>query len=467
MIHLTLAAAPWSGMENSYPPLGLGYLAAAILEDPEIDARIRIMDLGLYPRMPPVEAVKRILQDEKPDILGLTCLTNNFEASLELAALARAAHPTLKTVFGGAHPSVDPAGVAACDEVDVVVYGEGESTLRELLKRNPEGAWAEGVAGCAYKDQGEIRVNPPRDLIEDLDTLPFPARELMDIQKYRLFSDDGLPVYTLLSSRGCPYSCSYCFKGVFGSRFRARSASNVLAEIKALQRSYEARHLYFGDDIFMLKPGRVREICEGMLKEELHLSWSCLARVDAVTPELLDVMKRAGCVQIHYGIESGCDEILKGINKKIDLENVEKAVRWTRAAGIRTKGYFMAGLPGDTEETLEKTLRFARRLPLDEVMFSLATPFPGTALFEERVKNTNRPGIDAYGRAFYFDDGAGEVKAFFNLSEVKDERLEAFVRKAQALFKKRKDRAAFRRRHGPILGDLAHLAYRFFGRKAR
>jgi radical SAM superfamily enzyme YgiQ (UPF0313 family) len=235
---------------------------------------------------------------------------------------------------------------------------------------------------------------------------------------------------------------------------------NVLAEIRWLIRTYQARHLYFGDDIFMLKEDRVRGICEAMRTERMDLSWSCLARVDRVTPSLLLAMKKAGCVQIHYGIESGSPAVLERIRKKIDLEAVKRAVRWTREAGIRTKGYFMAGLPGDTEETLAQTLRFARTLPLDEVMLSLATPFPGTALWDEQVQREGKPDLEDFSRAYYFDDGAGKVRAFFNLSQVETRKLEAMVGRAQAYFRRRKDRGAFRRRYGPVLGPLAHMAYR-------
>ena len=234
----------------------------------------------------------------------------------------------------------------------------------------------------------------------------------------------------------------------------------MIREVKHLVEAYGARHLYFADDIFMLRPRRVEEICEGMLREGLEVTWSCLARVDVVTAELLALMKRAGCERIHYGIESGVPEILERIGKRIDLEDAARAVHLTKEAGIRSKGYFMAGLPGDTEETLARTLRFARRLPLDEVMFSLATPFPGTALWEAYREQEGFPGEEAFERAYYFDDGAGRVRVFYNMSEVETDKLEAFVHRAQAFFRRRAERNRFRRRFGPVLGPLARAAYR-------
>jgi len=459
-MNIILAAVPWSGMKNSYPPLGMGYLASYLRQDNMHSHRITVMDFGLAPGMTAEKAVEQILDHAPPDILGLSCLTNNFQDSVRVACMAKKKHPSLRTVLGGPHPSVDPASAAACSGVDAVVYGEGEKTLLELVNNASEGGWAEGVDGCAYSIENRVQLNPPRALIEDLDTLPFPARDLMEIDKYELRADDGDRVYTLLTSRGCPYSCAYCYKGVFGKQYRVRSAESVLSEIRSLVRSYDARHLYFGDDIFMLEEKRVRALCEGILRMDPGLSWSCLARVDTVSPDLLAVMKRAGCSQIHYGIESGSPEILDRINKKIDLDAVERAVAWTRDAGIRSKGYFMAGLPGDTEETLNKTLTFAGRLRLDEVMFSLATPFPGTKLWDELAKKSKAPDADDFQNAFYFDDGAGGVRAFFNLSDIKDERLEYMVRKAQAHFRKRKELGAFKRRFGPLAGLPAYLVYR-------
>jgi radical SAM superfamily enzyme YgiQ (UPF0313 family) len=455
-MRVVLAAVPWSGMVNAYPPLGLGYLASVLLEDRALQASVRIMDFGLLPHLSARETADRIAQHGAPDIVGLSCLTNNFTASVEVAGLLKQRHPEIRIVLGGAHPSVDPQAAAACPGVDAVVYGEGEITFLELVRRAARSEWADGLEGTACRCGDAIVVHPPRALIEDLDTLPTPARSLMELEKYGLRTDDGEPVYTLITSRGCPYACTYCYKGVFGKKYRTRSAAGVLEEIGELVTDHGARHLYFGDDIFMLDATRVREICEGLLGHDL--SWSCLARVDSVTPELLALMKRAGCSKIHYGIESAVPEILERIRKKIDLAAVERAVLWTREAGIRSKGYFMAGLPGDTEETLARTLGFARRLPLDEVMFSLATPFPGTALWKEHVERCGC--ADDLDHAFYFDDGAGSVKAFFNLSEVETEKLEAFVRKAQHYFRNRKDRGAFRRRYGPLLGPVAHWTYR-------
>lgn len=457
---IVLAAAPWSGMVNAYPPLGLGYLAAVLRGDPSLDARVKIIDFGLYPSMTPKQALECIFSDGRPDILGFSCLTNNLPATLELARMAKDAHPGLKTILGGPHPSADPESVAACEEVDAVVFGEGEITFVDLVKKLTEGAWVEQVPGVAFSLHGEVVKNPSRALIADLDGLPFPARDLMKMQEYSLRAGDGLPIFTLLTSRGCPYNCAYCYKGIFGRKYRARSAENVLAEIEALVSEYKARHLYFGDDIFMIDAARVRAICEGMLKMGSPLSWSCLARVDTVTPELLEAMKRAGCVRIHYGIESGNSEILERIGKKIDLAAVIQSIRWTREAGIQSKGYFMAGLPGDTQETLEETFRFARELPLDEVMFSLATPFPGTRLWEELVAKEGRPDPKDFHRAFYFDDGAGRVQVFFNLSQVASPDLEAFVNRAQKYFKYRKDSADFKRRYGSLLGPAAHWAWR-------
>jgi len=462
-MRIILAAVSWGGMVNSYPPLGLGYLASVLHADPEINANIQIMDFGLEPFLTSDQALSRILKDGPPDLLGFSSLTHNYKSTIELARLVKEATPSVKIVLGGPHPSVDPGKVAACKQVDAVVYGEGENTLLELVKRMAAGEWPTNIPGTVLSTDGELTTNPPRQLIKDLDSIPFPARNLMNIEKYSLQAPDGRSVFTVLSSRGCPYSCAYCFKGIFGRKYRTRSAENILAEIQFLIQEYDARNIYFGDDIFMISADRVDEICHGILERGLDISWSCLARVDVVTLELLRTMKKAGCSKIHYGIESGCQNILDRINKKIDLNAVEKAVKWTKEAEIMSKGYFMAGLPGDTKESLSRTLDFAQRLKLDDVMFSLATPFPGTELHNELAEKGLEPNREDYNRAFYFDVGAGRVKESFNLSDLETPQLERFVTIAQSYFRHRKNKADFKRRYGAVIGPIAHKIWRLTG----
>jgi radical SAM superfamily enzyme YgiQ (UPF0313 family) len=262
---------------------------------------------------------------------------------------------------------------------------------------------------------------------------------------------------TLLSSRGCPYNCSYCFKGIVGRTYRQRSPENILAEIRSLMERYGYRYFYFIDDLFTIDRRRLSALAEQMIAEGLDIRWQCLARVDRVTPELLKLMYRAGCREVHYGIESGNQAILERIGKEITLEQVRRAVAWTAEAGILAKGYFMLGLPGDTEETMAETIRFACELELDQAMFSLTTPFPGTRLWDELV--AKHPEVEFnqdFSRAFYYLNYDEMVKPFFNVSEVSDERLAQLALEARRRFWEAKRRRKYLRALGPVVGRVVY-----------
>jgi radical SAM superfamily enzyme YgiQ (UPF0313 family) len=311
------------------------------------------------------------------------------------------------------------------------------------------------VAGLVYRQDGQIVRNPERRLIPDLDALPAPARHLFQLERYPLYASDGQRMLTVLSSRGCPYNCSYCFKGIVGRTYRQRSPESLIAELKQLIAAYGIRSYYFIDDLFALDLKRLSKLTDMMIEERLDIHWQCLARVDRVTPEMLQRMAAAGCQEIHYGIESGNQDILDKVGKKITLEQVRQAIDWTAQAGILAKGYFMLGLPGDTEETMEQTIAFAASLDLDHAMFSLTTPFPGTRLWDDLV--TRRPETEFtqdFSKAFYYNSYAEEIAPFLNVSEVSDERLSRLAQQARRRFDEAKRRRKYERRLGKGLGGL-------------
>jgi radical SAM superfamily enzyme YgiQ (UPF0313 family) len=277
---------------------------------------------------------------------------------------------------------------------------------------------------------------------------------------------------TLLSSRGCPYQCSYCFKGIVGRTYRQRSPENIIAEIRHLISAYGYLHFYFIDDLFTIDRRRLSAITERLIAAKLDIRWQCLARVDRVTPELLQKMYQAGCREVHYGIETGNPEILKTLGKGITPAQVRQAVAWTAQAGILAKGYFMLGLPGDTDETMEQTIAFASDLELDQAMFSLTTPFPGTRLWEELVARRPEVAFDHdFSRAYYYTNYDHMIKPFLNVSEVSDERLSQLAYEAQKRFQEAKRRRKYLRALGPGLGKLVYdlstvRAVRRIGHKA-
>lgn len=477
-MRIALVSPKWNEMVNSYPPLGLGYLAA-VLE--RVGHEVLIFDLGLEPHTSLEQQAGRIAA-WAPELVGVTAMTNNYHSAEDTIRLLKD-RLKCQVVVGGPHATVFPEKVVSDVHVDYVVCGEGEETLLELAQAlceadgaRPDDERLAAIQGLCFLPQGQdgsrsARCNPARALIKDLDSLPFPARHLFELSRYPLFSSDGEPMVTLLSSRGCPYNCSYCFKGIVGRTYRQRSPQNVIAEIQQLKSDYGYANYYFIDDLFTLDRKRLESLTDMLIEQRLGIRWQCLARVDRVTPEILQQMHRAGCYEVHYGIESGNPQILASIDKGINMDQVRRAVAATAQAGIMAKGYFMLGLPGDSEATMRQTIRFAGELELEQAMFSLTTPFPGTRLWDELVRR--RPTSEltqSFTRAAYYVNYEHMVKPFVNLSDVSDDRLSELVLEAKGSFQEAKRRRKYLRALGPFAGRVAYglsrvRAIRLLGRR--
>ncbi len=447
---IALAAPRWKN-GNSYPPLGLAYLAASV-QRAFPKAEVKIFDFNLQMKSTTMSNAEEALAF-KPDLIGITCMTNVYKEALELARSIKK-RAEVKIVFGGPHPSVFPVETLKNDCVDYVIAGEGESSFCELINAldNDENDFSH-IKGLHYKSGGEVVSNDPCALVADLDDLPFPARGLLTLDDYPLKTSDGKVIATVMTSRGCPFHCTYCFKGLFGKSYRQRSAESIVAEVEDVITNFGVRDIYFIDDIFMLNLERVRKICELIIKKKLGIRFQCLARVDRISEKLLDLLTRAGCVEIHYGIESGNQEVLNRIKKGISLKQVKKAVKLTKRAGIRVKGYFMTGLPGETLETVRQTIDFADSLDCDDTMFSMTTPFPGTDLFE--ALKAKHPGMrfdDKFVDAYYFCGDDAMIPTFFNLSNIPSDELVEITRKANSdmIVKKRRDR--YKKKFGNVVG---------------
>lgn len=458
-MRIALVSPKWNRKANDYPPLGLAYLAAVLAEDGH---QLEIFDFGLDPDSPLEEDVQRVCHFE-PHVVGITAMTMVYHKVLDTAALlkARLGRPI---VIGGPHATLFPERVLLeAPAIDYVVRGEGEETLLELVHA-VEGRNGElgDIPGLSYRLHGQPVSNPDRELIRNLDALPFPARHLFDLGRYGLSTPDGRPMITVLSSRGCPYNCAYCFKGIVGRTYRPRSPENIIAELRQIIDKYGVRDFYFIDDLFTLDERRLDALTDQLITEALDARWQCLARVDRVNAAILNKMQAAGCRRIHYGIESGNQEILRRIGKGFSLEQVRQALRWTHEAGIQSKGYFMLGLPGDSEQTMRETTHFAASLGLDEAMFSLTTPFPGTRLWEELVRK--RPDTQYtldFSRAYYYGKPEEEVVPFLNVSEVSDAVLTRWMGKARHTFDQSKARRLYMKAFGPRLGRVLWRVSRF------
>lgn len=372
-----------SEVGNMQPPLGIAYIGA-VLE--KAGHEVKIIDA------PPLKLeIEDLCQEAKrfsPDFIGLSVSTVDFNKALELAKeLKKKLEATI--IIGGPHVTAVPEEVMAYPYFDFGVVGEGEETIVDLLKTLKNQGDLKKVDGIIFRQRERVVKNKPREYLEDLDRIPFPARHLMP--KLSCYHPtpatfQNFPVGTMITSRGCPYQCNFCFRGVFGNKWRFRSPESVVSEMEMLIKKHGAREIRLWDDTFNADTERVKEICRLILKKKLKFSWTCLGRVNKADEEMFCLMKKAGCWQISYGIESGNEEILKSLNKGINKEMVEGAINKTTQAGIQALGFFILGLPGETEETMRETIDFAKSLPLSVANFTIATPYPGTKLWLEAKK---------------------------------------------------------------------------------
>jgi radical SAM superfamily enzyme YgiQ (UPF0313 family) len=364
------------------PPLGLCSLAAVTRENNIdtviIDAPSR--NLG-FP-----EVVSMILKLD-PSYVGITAATVSINNAARIAEMIKEKNSKIKIIVGGPHLTAVPEEtMRRFPQIDIGVIGEGELTLIDLIHALENNDPLREIKGLAIRHDTEIEITPPRPYIEDLDSLPLPAWDLLlDFpRRYRpaVFSYKKLPTAALVASRGCPGKCIFCDAKVFGNRLRGHSASYLMRMIKDLRYNYGIKEIMFYDDTFVAFKSRLKELCNILINEDADLSWSCYSRVDLVDPDILKLMKKAGCWQIAYGIESGSQKILDFLKKGITLEQIRKALHWTKSAGIRTKGFFMMGNISETPQTIKETVSFAKRVYLDDMLMTIFTPLPGSQSYE-------------------------------------------------------------------------------------
>ncbi len=368
---------------SALPHMGLLMLAAVLAEKGH---QVRILDApaqGLWQ-----EEILDVARSFRPDMVGLGSVTASMGSAGVLAKRLKNICPETIVVGGGPHVTAIPEAVLAqYPALDYLVLGEGERTFPELVSALAAGRPGKVVPGLMFRENGQTGKSPARALIEELDELPLPAWDLLEGFPKRflpaLFRYRKFPAAHLVTSRGCPHGCVFCDTGVFGKKLRMHSAAWVLEAMEVLYTKYGVREILFEDDRFLADESRARAICQGLMSRGLGISWSCLARVDNVRDsDLLRLLARAGCWQISYGIESGDQGILDRAGKQITRELIRKAMENTRRAKIRTKGFFILGLPGETPNTMRQTMEFALDLALDDANVFMATPFPGTRLNE-------------------------------------------------------------------------------------
>ncbi|MBP7216492.1 MAG: radical SAM protein, partial [Candidatus Omnitrophica bacterium] len=352
---------------NVIPPLGLGYLASSLIKHSHT---VSITDFTVEKSF--AQAVQNVVSTH-PDVVGITASTPLFASAKQLAEAIKKKLPSAFFVLGGAH--VSAVGKDALEDTcfDVGVLGEGEETVVELTYHLASNGVRDlsGIKGIIFRDGHGFVQTQPRAAIRDLDALPQPSRHLMPaLRQYHPTpaSFRKLPLGVMITSRGCPQQCTFCDRAIFGNAYRARSANNVLQEFDELVKKFGAREIRFFDDCFALDKTRVSEICSGLRKRKIP--WTCLTTVGSVSKELLHEMKQSGCWQVLYGLESGDEKMLALLRKGATLEQNIRAVQWAHAAGLSVRADFIIGTPGETEESLKKTLDFALRMKLEYAHFN-------------------------------------------------------------------------------------------------
>ena len=398
-----IRSGPAAGPDDMLiPPLGLLYLSAYIrphgYAPHVIDLKVeRLDDHDLLAR------VRRV----RPDVIGIGAFTPDAPEMHRVTQLLKRAFPSVPIVAGGPHPSTDPDEVLEDESIECAVVGEGEASFLDVLNTLAAGRSLDGVPGIAVRGSGNtVRRNCPREPIRDLDGMPFPAWELVDIERYAAFHGQtpvGRRRYmSIFTSRACPYQCTYCHT-IFGKEFRVRSPESVVEEIRELKRRYGIRYIEVCDDIFNMKWQRAVSVCEAIVRSgcDIRMSFPNGLRADIMRDELLDAMRAAGTYFISYAVETASPRLQQLIKKRLHLERTREMIAKTANAGIFVNGFFMLGFPTETREEVQMTIDYACNTRLHSCTFSILCPFRGTEIYEWASKEgmtefNPEPGYELY-----------------------------------------------------------------------
>lgn len=368
------------------PSLGLAYIAA-VLEKNNINVEV-IDDFVLGSG---IEGILKTIKEKKFNVVGISCLTPSAPVAFAIAAAIKKYNNEILTVLGNIHATVFADEILRNEAVDVIVHGEGEHTMLELINSIAAGEDFAKIKGISFRQEGKIVNTSPRDLEDNLDELPFPSWHLFPFTKYGFlpFMDVKKPGLSILGSRGCPYRCTFCSLPNTGTKYRERTPKKIVDEFEYLINNFPIKQISFVDPIFPLSKKAGLEFCEEMVRRRLNnrIVWTCETRVDKVDRELLKAMRQAGCRRILYGLESGVQELLDNVKKDFTLDIVRKTIAYTKEEGIQTAGLFMIGLPGETSQMTRGTINFAKEIDLDFTKFSITVPYPGSALYEDLTRN--------------------------------------------------------------------------------
>jgi anaerobic magnesium-protoporphyrin IX monomethyl ester cyclase len=377
-MRVLLLSTPHPLEESPLPPLSLSYLAGVLAQE---GIEVKILDFLVTHYHP--DKLRRELEEYQPQLVGATCVTLNYPIARRMLKACKDFAPHIFTVIGGPHVTFAlQETLLRSPWIDAIVIGEGERTLVELARAVAEGKDIRHVSGVAFADGGRLFKTSPRPLIENLDQLPLPARGLLPMARYRAL---GTPC-TVITSRGCPYSCIFCSgRRMFGPKVRFRSPGLVADEIEKLQHDFGLAKINIVDDTFTLNRSHAEAVCEEMLRRNLKIKWSVFARVDRISRDLAQLMSRAGCEWVLFGVESADEGILGTIKKGFTPDEVRHGVKIATEAGINVFNSFILGLPGENRETAHRSLAFGDELYQKygaKYGFHMLSPLPGTEIYE-------------------------------------------------------------------------------------
>jgi radical SAM superfamily enzyme YgiQ (UPF0313 family) len=382
--NITLVNPPYPEKAYQHPPfipLGLAYLGAVLEKNGHsvnvIDCQAQEITHGDF---------RREIRKHQPKVVGVTSTTLTYKSALRIAEIAKRVHPDCVAILGGCHATFwDEKALAECPQLDMIVRKEGEYTLLETVNRIMESKRPDDVLGTTCRKNGKIIRNADRPYIENLDDLPFPALHLLPLGRLR---KRGRVIFPITTSRGCMHWCNFCTAvRMFGRRYRMRRPKNVVDEIQFLNERYGAIRFTFYDDTFTGDQTRVKIICEEIQNRKLKIEWDCETRVDMVTRELLQTMGKAGCIAVWFGVESGCQNIINSMEKSFSVVQTRKAFKWADEAELMTVASVILGFPGETRETALRTVKFVEELNPTDVGYQIATPYPGTPMYDYVKEN--------------------------------------------------------------------------------
>jgi len=374
----------WVKKGNMYvvpfePPLGLASLAAFLKEK-----GITVVLLDMPGQRMNEAHLRDFLSREKPGCIGITAMSSTLFSALKIASVTKSVLPEAKVMVGGVHPTIDPRAVLHNSDIDYVVRGEGEFVLESLFSFLSSQTLPE-IDGLCYRLDGEYVISKKAPLITDINLLPLPDYSAFPIEAYVNYNENlrGIKGISMLVSRGCPYRCTFCsVKSTMGTLYRIKSPGKVVDEMEFLRDNFNLEGIWFKDSILNLKHTWVNELCTEMKRRDLNLVWQCNSRVDLIQEDEIKLMAQSGLIQLDLGIESGSMRSLKVLKKECTIDQVERAVTIARKY-VKVAGFFMIGIPGETEKDIDETFALAKTLKLDKYCFSMFIPLPGSELYDQ------------------------------------------------------------------------------------